>query len=166
MSSLLERVEFVEDVHTDFKRSFALYLYTIDDLRDVVAENMQLRQVAATEARSLIDEQAREFMRWLDARGAGDTLRAIRAQAEQQRDDVLARAQRRLAGGESPDVVMRYLAETLTNKLLHAPVSRLGRASAVEQGLLLSSARELFGVSPPTVREAGDNSDATPDPET
>lgn len=154
------------DIAPEIGRLADVYLYTIDDLRDVVAENMQLRQAAATEARSLIDDQARQFMRWLDARGAGDTLRAIRAQAERQRDDVLARARRRLVSGEPPDEVLRYLAETLTNKLLHAPVSRLGRANAVEQGLLLSSARDLFGVSSPTVRDTADDPDAPPDPET
>ncbi|WP_029890782.1 glutamyl-tRNA reductase [Polycyclovorans algicola] len=123
-----------------------VYLYTIDDLRHVVAENMKLREGAAVEARTLIAGQADVFMRWLDARDAGDTLRALRHQAARQRDEVLDKARRRLVNGEAPEAVMQFLADTLTNKLLHAPVSRLGQADRVEQGVLLEATRRLFGL--------------------
>ncbi len=123
-----------------------VYLYTIDDLRHVVAENMKLREGAAVEAKALITEQALIFIQWLDARDAGDTLRALRQHAVAQRDDVLAKAVKRLNTGESPETVMRFLADTLTNKLMHAPVSRLGRASRLEQSLLLGATRQLFGL--------------------
>ncbi|MEC8849986.1 MAG: glutamyl-tRNA reductase [Pseudomonadota bacterium] len=123
-----------------------VYLYTIDDLRHVVAENMKLREGAALQAKALITEQAQVFVHWLDARDAGDTLRALRDNAARQRDEVLAKALRRLDGGEPADQVLRYQADSLTNKLLHAPVSRLGRASRIEQSLLLDATRRLFAL--------------------
>lgn len=121
-----------------------VYLYTVDDLRSVVDQNQKLREAAAHQAEVLIDEYAREFGRWLDSRDAGGTIRAIRARARLSRDEVLEKARRKLAAGASPEEVMAFVADTLSNKLLHAPVSRLRRADAVEQALLLSGLKKLF----------------------
>jgi glutamyl-tRNA reductase len=121
-----------------------VYLYTVDDLRAVVDQNQKLREAAAHQAEWLIDEYAREFGRWLDSRDAGGTIRAIRNRARLSRDEVLEKARRKLAAGASPEQVMAFVADTLSNKLLHAPVSRLRRADAVEQALLLSGLKKLF----------------------
>ncbi len=121
-----------------------VYLYTVDDLRSVVDENQKLRQQAAHQADWLIDEYAREFGRWLDSRDAGGTIRAIRSRARASRDEVLEKARRKLAGGAPVEDVLAFVADTLSNKLLHAPVSRLRQADAVEQALLLAGLRKLF----------------------
>lgn len=128
------RVDALEDV----------FLYTVDDLRGIVADNMRARRDAARQAEALVLDQAREFQRWLDSRDAAQTIRGIRDQARRHREDILARAQRRLAAGDDPAQVLDYLASTLTNKLVHAPSSALRQADAVEQALLLSAARKLF----------------------
>ncbi|AXQ28603.1 glutamyl-tRNA reductase [Solimonas sp. K1W22B-7] len=121
-----------------------IYLYTIDDLRAVVAENLKLREEAAKQAEVLIQSQAMEFGRWLESRDAGATIQQIRGRARGVRDEVLDKARRRLAAGEKPEDVMTFLADTLANKLMHAPSSALRRADAVEQALLLNAARKLF----------------------
>ena len=121
-----------------------VYLYTVDDLRTVVEDNKKVREQAAYQAEVLIDEYAREFTRWLDSRDAGGTIRAIRERARVSRDEVLEKARRKLAAGAAPDEVMAFVADTLSNKLLHAPVSRLRHADAVEQALLISGLRKLF----------------------
>jgi glutamyl-tRNA reductase len=121
-----------------------VYLYTVDDLRAVVAENRKVRETAARQAEVLIDDYALEFSRWLESRDAGGTIRAIRERARANRDEVLKKARRKLASGAAPEDVMAFVADTLSNKLLHAPVSRLRKADAVEQALLLSSTRKLF----------------------
>jgi glutamyl-tRNA reductase len=133
-----------------------VYLYTIDDLRNVVAENRRLREDAAQQAERLIETQAQVFTRWLEARDAADTIRALRAQAERHREEVLARADRRLANGESAAAVLRFVAEALSNKLLHAPVSRLRQADGVELALLLNSAQRLFDLDPPPAGASDD----------
>ncbi|MDM4771186.1 glutamyl-tRNA reductase [Solimonas sp. SE-A11] len=121
-----------------------IYLYTVDDLRAVVTENLKLREEAAKQAEVLIQSQALEFGRWLETRDAGATIQQIRARARGVRDEVLDKARRKLASGEKPEDVMAFLADTLANKLLHAPSSALKRADAVEQALLLNAARKLF----------------------
>lgn len=121
-----------------------MYLYSIDDLRNVIAENLKLREEAARQAEVLVQTQAEEFARWLESRDAGSTIQAIRAHARTSRDEVLEKARRRLASGEPADEVLAFVADTLSNKILHAPSQVLRRADAVEQALLLNAARRLF----------------------
>jgi glutamyl-tRNA reductase len=121
-----------------------VYLYTIDDLRKVVAENLKLRGQEARQAEALVEEYAAGFNRWLEARDAAPTIRALREQARGHRDDVLDKARRLLAGGKPADEVLAFVADTLTNKLTHGPSAALRDADAVEQALLLNSARKLF----------------------
>jgi len=121
-----------------------IYLYTVDNLRSVVSENLKAREQAAQQAEVLVGEYALDFTRWLESRDAGGTIQQLRSQARAQRDEVLQKAHRRLAAGESPEQVLNFLADTLSNKLLHAPSSRLRRAGAVEQAMLVNAARKLF----------------------
>jgi glutamyl-tRNA reductase len=121
-----------------------VYLYTIDDLRKVVAENLKLRGQEARQAEALVEEYASGFNRWLEARDAAPTIRALREHARAHRDEVLDKARRMLAAGRPADEVMAFVADTLSNKLVHAPSAALRHADAVEQALLLSSARKLF----------------------
>ncbi|MGH8481992.1 MAG: glutamyl-tRNA reductase [Nevskiaceae bacterium] len=121
-----------------------VYLYTIDDLRRVVAENLKLRGQEALQAEALVEEYASGFNRWLEARDATPTIRALREQARGYRDEVLDKARRMIAAGRPAEEVMAFVADTLSHKLVHAPSAALRHADAVEQALLLNSARKLF----------------------
>ena len=121
-----------------------VYLYTIDDLRAVVAQNLKLREGEARQAEALVEEYAAGFNRWLEARDAAPIIRALREQARGHRNEVLDKARRMLAAGRAPEQVMEFVATTLSHKLTHAPSAALRHADAVEQALLLNSARKLF----------------------
>jgi len=60
------------------------------------------------------------------------------------RDEVLLKAQRMLESGKPPQEVMEYLANTLTNKLLHTPSSQLRMAGSAGRQELLEAANTLF----------------------
>ena len=126
------------------------YLYTVDDLRSVITENLKARGVAAEQAEAMLVDHASEFGRWMESRDAAPTIRALRQQARGYRDEVLEKARRKLAGGESAETVMQFVADTLANKLLHAPSAALKRADAVEQALLLNAAQTLFDLPDPS----------------
>ena len=121
-----------------------VYLYTVDDLRTVISENLKFREQAARQGEALVQQYALEFNRWLESRDVGDTIRRIRAKARLQRDEVPERARKRLANGEDPEAVMAFVADTLSNKLLHAPSAQMRKADAVEQAMLMSTAEKLF----------------------
>jgi glutamyl-tRNA reductase len=125
-----------------------VYLYTLDDLKTVIAGNMKQRENAAKQAEVLVEDQATQFERWLESRDAAVTIRRLREHARLSRDEVLDKAARKLASGESPEAVMAFVADTLTNKLLHAPSKALRSADAVEQSMLMDAAEKLFALPP------------------
>ncbi|WP_435103937.1 glutamyl-tRNA reductase [Arhodomonas sp. AD133] len=109
-----------------------VYLYTVDDLREVIEDNLRSRQAAADQARTIIDQQTDRFMEWVRGLDAVEAIRDLRRRAHQEREAVLARARRRLRRGDDPDAVLEYLAHMLTNKFLHAP--SVGLREAARQG--------------------------------
>ncbi|HIP53537.1 MAG TPA: glutamyl-tRNA reductase [Chromatiales bacterium] len=121
-----------------------IYLYTVDDLEEVIQENMRSREEAAEQAEEIIDLHVAEFMSWVRSLNAVSMIQDYRGQAERTRDEVLKRAMRQLRAGKAPEDALQYLAHTLTNKLLHAPSTRLRQACADGQLELLEAANTLF----------------------
>jgi len=123
-----------------------VYLYSVDDLQEVIADNLKSRQGAAQAAEELIAAGADDFMLRLRELAAVDVLKAFRQQAEQSRDEELSKAQRLLANGHAPEEVLAQLARGLTNKLLHVPSVQLKKLSAAGRSDALALAQELFAL--------------------
>ncbi|WP_049621844.1 glutamyl-tRNA reductase [Frateuria defendens] len=122
-----------------------VYLYGIDDLRQVIDDNRRLREAASREADAIIDLQVERYMAWRRALGLHNPVVDLRQHAERYRDEVLAKAQAMLARGKSPDEALAFLANTLTNKLLHHPSARLREAALAGDLDLLHAAGRLYG---------------------
>ncbi len=123
-----------------------VYLYSVDDLKDLVQENLKNRQQAAVQAEKIIDSKVIEFMGWLESLDAVSTIRAIRFQAEQIQDEVLQNSLSKLRGGADPELLILEVARNLTNKLMHLPSSKLRNASAENREDLLQAAEELYNL--------------------
>lgn len=126
-----------------------VYLYTVDDLDEVIQENLRSRQEAADQAIEIIDLHVEEFMGWLRSLDAVDVIRGYRQQAEVTRDEVLQRALRLMESGKSPEEALQFLAHTLTNKLLHTPSTKIRQAGFDGQWELLDAANTLFQIKKP-----------------
>ena len=126
-----------------------IYLYTVDDLQEVVEENMRSRQEAAEQATEIIDLHTEEFMGWMRSLDVVGMIQDYRRQAETVRDEVLDRAIRQLQNGRSPEQALEFLANTLTNKLLHAPSAQLRQAGSNGQFDLIEAANTLFRIREP-----------------
>ncbi|WP_370279019.1 glutamyl-tRNA reductase [Pontibacterium sp.] len=126
-----------------------VYLYTVDDLKEVIEENQRSRENAAREAEEIIEAGAHEFMRQLRSLLAVDTLTALRSQAEQTRDQELEKAMRQLRNGKDAEEVLSQLARGLTNKMLHQPTIQMRKASAEGRTEVLSAVQELYQLSEP-----------------
>lgn len=121
------------------------YLYTVDDLEQVIEENRASRRQAAEQAQAIIDLQVEHYMAWWRAQGRQDALKALRGRGEAAREEALARAREMLAAGKPADEVMALLAHQLTNKLLHGPSSALRQAALDGDLDLLRAAERLYG---------------------
>jgi glutamyl-tRNA reductase len=122
-----------------------VYLYTVDDLQEIIQENLKSREEAAKQAEEIVDSQVNYFMAWLRIHdNASGSICALRRQAESLRDEVYENARRQLLRGKDPVEVLRYLANTLTNKLIHAPSVALREASAQERSDLIDAIKILY----------------------
>lgn len=121
-----------------------VYLYTVDDLKEVIEENQRGRETAAREAEQIIEVGANEFMRQLRELDVVDTVTALRQHAHSLCESALEKAQRQLQAGKAPDQVLEVLARGLTNKLLHQPTVKLREASAEGRDDLQQLVKELF----------------------
>jgi glutamyl-tRNA reductase len=124
-----------------------VYLYTVDDLQNTIAQNMNSRRQAAEQAEEIIETQVEYFLAWLRGQGAQSTIRDFRLQAEQTRDETLQKAIAMLKNGASPEETLNRLAHTLTNKLIHTPSSQIRDAAENERHDLIAAAREIFKLS-------------------
>ncbi|QIB66566.1 glutamyl-tRNA reductase [Kineobactrum salinum] len=123
-----------------------IYLYTVDDLREIVEQNLRSRQSEARKADLLIEEGVSQYLEEVRTLAAVDSVRQYRHMAETIREQELQRALRALARGEDPQQIAAQLARGITNKLIHAPTAGLKRASAEGRQDLLHSARRLLGL--------------------
>jgi glutamyl-tRNA reductase len=121
-----------------------VYLYTVDDLAQVVQEGLGNRQEAAAEAEAIIAARVQNFMQWLQTREMVPTIRALRDQAEHLRRSELDKAQKALLRGDDPAAVLEILSNALTNKLLHGPSHALNNSSGNEREQLESLLRQLY----------------------
>ncbi len=124
-----------------------VYLYTIDDLEQVIEENRASRREAAQQAEAIIDLQVTHYVSWWQAQGRQDALRRLRADGASARDDALARATQALAAGEDAQQVIQRMAHQLTNRLLHGPTTALRQAAIDGDADLLRAAERLFAAN-------------------
>jgi glutamyl-tRNA reductase len=132
------------DIEPEVGRLKDVYLYTIDDLQQVVDENLQQRAEAAELAMQDVEEAVQTFMRWLYGIRAARTLKRIREQSHEFERDLTDRALRRLRSGQDPEVVLGQLASTLTNKILHLPSKHLREAAEEQDYEVLKAADRIF----------------------
>ena len=113
-----------------------IYLYTVDDMADIVQSGKEARQRAAAEAEVMVEQKVAEFLEWQKSRENVPLIRALREEGERARRYVLGNAMRQLAKGTSPEEVLERLSVQLTNKLLHSPTHTLSSAGSRDNELV------------------------------
>ena len=121
-----------------------VFLYTVDDLQEIVQDNLDARRSAVEQAEAIIETQVGQFMHWMAAREAVPLIRQLREQAEHARRHELERALKLLHRGEDPQQVLEALSQGLTNKLMHGPTQALNEASGEERRSLGETIARLF----------------------
>jgi len=120
-----------------------VYLYTVDDLQQVVTENLKSRKSAAIEAEKIVDDQTHQFMNWFKNLQSIPTIRQLRDRTSKITDKELLNAQKRLQAGDDPGQVLQQFAHALSQKFMHYPTESLRQK---HDETLLAATRELFGL--------------------
>jgi glutamyl-tRNA reductase len=132
------------DIEPEVKDLPDIYLYTIDDLAQVVQSGKDSRQAAVAQAEVIIDAGVQNFMHWLDQRGTVPLIQQINAQAEEWRDHEIARAKKMLAKGEPVEAVLEALSRGLTQKMLHGTMAELHTGDADSRAVTAQTVSRLF----------------------
>ena len=122
------------------------YLYTIDDLTEIVERNLAQRQVAASEAESIVAKGAKDFQREKRVQQDKDLLTSFRTQANEIRETEVARALRELAKDGDAEAAILRLSQNLTNKLIHPATAAMREASAENRRDLLGYLSTIYAL--------------------
>ncbi|MDY0055657.1 MAG: glutamyl-tRNA reductase [Methyloversatilis sp.] len=132
------------DIEAEVDKLGDVFLYTVDDLAQIVDSGLESRQAAVVEAQAIIDARVANFLQWVQAREAVPAIRALRGHAEEMRAAELSRALRAIARGEAPERVLDTLSRNLTNKLLHGPTRLLNDAPPAAREQIEDLVQRLF----------------------
>ncbi len=132
------------DIEPEVGQLDDVFLYTVDDLSQLVQTAGEKRQAAVQQAEAIIDAGVQSFAHWLDQRAAVPLIQALNRQADDWGQVELARARKALAKGESPEKVLESLARGLTSKMLHGTLAELHAADGEERSRLADTVSRLF----------------------
>jgi len=123
-----------------------VFLYSVDDLSNVVKDNLNIRRESVAQAEQMIATQAESFLRWLEGRAVVPTISALHGHHDELRATELERARKLLATGTPPEQVLELLARGLTNKFLHAPTQALNQAGDAERAELVAAFERIYNI--------------------
>ena len=129
------------DVEVEVGKLDDVFLYTVDDLAQIVESGIESRQSAVEDAEAIIAAHVDTFLLWLQTRESVPIIRSLRDSAERARRHEMEHALKLLANGGDPAKVLEQLSHRLTNKFLHAPTSELNQAESDRSDLQAVVAR-------------------------
>ena len=134
------------DIETEVGELDDVFLYTVDDLGEVVRAGQDSRASAVTQAEAIIAARVNEFMHWMDTRQAVPVIRSLRDHGERLRRHELEKAHKALLKGDDPQAVLEALSRGLLNKLLHDPSHALNSAGESEREQLARLVSRLYNL--------------------
>ena len=133
------------DVEVEVGELDDVFLYTVDDLAQIVESGIESRQSAVVDAEAIVDGRVEDFLQWLQTRESVPVIRALRDSAERMRRHEMEHALKLLAKGEDPAAVLEHLSHRLTNKYLHAPTQALNQSEA-DRGEMQALVTKIFNL--------------------
>jgi glutamyl-tRNA reductase len=138
------------DVDPDVNALDNVYLYDIDDLKEVVEENLAQRREEAVKASAIIESEAGRFGEWLDSLALTPTIKDLLAKGEDVACRELEKTLRRLGPNTSEETrkALEFLVSSMVRKLYHEPIVFLKRR-AQEEGVsdkFIDLARRMFNL--------------------
>lgn len=134
------------DIEAQVAKLDDVFLYTVDDLAQIVQQGREQRAAAVEQAEAIIDRQVKGFMRWAGERTIVPVIREIHQKGDEIAHLELEHAKKLLAKGDSPEEVVQLMAHRLSAKYMHGPMQALHQASDAEREVLLKWIPQLFNI--------------------
>ncbi|MDE2255703.1 MAG: glutamyl-tRNA reductase [Betaproteobacteria bacterium] len=132
------------DIEAEVAKLPDVYLYSVDDLTQLVRTNTEKRQAAVEQAEAIIETRVQGFLQWMDNREQVPLILQLQEQSRQWQGAELERARKLLARGESPDLVMDMLARNLSQKFLHNAFAAMHHTDPAHREQVTRAVQRLF----------------------
>lgn len=121
----------------------SVYLYSIDDLQTACDRNQRERKKEWPKAKQIIEDETKRFIQAINHRSTGPVIQRLREQAQELKNDELARLVNKLHLDEMDPTASKEIEKSfdrLINKLLHPPLASLkdDAAKGHQRGLLVA----------------------------
>lgn len=125
-----------------------VYLYDIDNLKDVVEINKGERDKEAEKAERIVTEESLKFLDWLGGMEVSPVIAELRAKADAIRDAELARTLSKLGNlSHKEQKSIEVMTSSLISKLLHDPIQFIKLDTVpVRKQVKLDMVRQVFGL--------------------
>ncbi|MFZ9314708.1 MAG: glutamyl-tRNA reductase [Burkholderiaceae bacterium] len=137
------------DIEAEVAQLSDAFVYTVDDLAELVKEGVQARQHAVGHAEAIIDHGVQSYLQWKSVRAQVPLIKSLTAHAEKLQSLELQHAQRLLARGEPVEDVLKALAHSMSQKLLHGAYASLSSPDVQTRDRAAEMLPELFGFDLP-----------------
>ena len=132
------------DIEAEIAKLNDVYLYTIDNLGEMVQLGLNERRAAVGQAEAIIETRVDHFMNWMKTRDTVPLILQLKNHSEQLQIQELEKAKKRLSRGDLIQDVLEGLANGLTNKFLHGPLHGLAHLQGNDRQVLIDLLPELF----------------------
>jgi glutamyl-tRNA reductase len=132
------------DIEPEVKDLRDVYLYTVDDLTEVINSGQSQRQAAVVDAEVIIDDGVRKFMSWLDQRTHVPLIQELNSQADTWRQAELIRARKLIEKGQPLEEVLEAFSLGLMKKMLNGPLRELHHEEVEQRDKAREAVRKMF----------------------
>lgn len=122
-----------------------VYLYTVDDLQDIVQQNVANREQAAQQANQMIQQQVQHLLQWQEQHKKIDLIKTFRDEAQATKEQLEKRALLRISQGEDANKVIQELSHKLAQAMMHGPTKAMQQAIADPSAKALDVFENVFG---------------------
>jgi glutamyl-tRNA reductase len=113
------------DVESQINNLDNVYLYTIDDLGEIIEKNYKIREKSIEEAEEIIKFKIIEYKNWLAENNSSEVIKNYREYVDDIAKGIVLKAKRMSKNGENIDNIIDYISESLKNKLAHETTLKL-----------------------------------------
>jgi glutamyl-tRNA reductase len=121
-----------------------VFLYTLDNLGEIVKDGMKNREGAAQEAEKIIDDKLVQFQSQLDRVKTVPVIKKFREYGDRIMQSELEKALALIAKGEAPETVVKSLSRAISNKFMDEPSRALSNDSRDQKSNLTEALQRLF----------------------
>jgi glutamyl-tRNA reductase len=132
------------DVEPEAKALQNIFLYTVDDLAQLVEQGKEHRHAAVAQAEIIVDQGVKSFMQWLELRSCAPTIGQLNQHVETIRLAEIERALKHLHRGEDPQEVLELLSKGLVGKLMHSTYAGMHATDRDERQRTEESVRKFW----------------------